>query len=52
MPQYKENTYTFLNNSEILETLEESTELHIKEIDDFFKKMKVALYLIDSMDLK
>ena len=36
-PQHKENTYTFLNNSEILETLEKSTEFYIKEIDEFLK---------------
>ena len=35
LPQHKENTYTFLNNSEILETLEKSTEFYIKETDEF-----------------
>ena len=35
LPQHKENTYTFLNNSEILETLEKSTEFYNKEIDEF-----------------
>ena len=37
MPQHKENTYTFLNNSEILETLVKSAEFYIKEIDGFLK---------------
>ena len=37
LPQHKENTHTFLNNSEILETPEKSTEFYIKEIVEFLK---------------
>ena len=35
LPQHKENSYTILNNSEILETLEKSTKFTLKRLTNF-----------------